>query len=187
MANNKIITSAIGLSHLVFGALILFYLFFVVSFIHSILAPELYQQVILTQSFKAGWGINHIRICTDCATPTDIVLGNLENSMRLWLFLRGSVFFVLACLITHKIRQILRSIRQLQTFYASNITHFKILAGYGAVAFVFSTFNCFWQAGAVSWHFTFPLGWLVFSAACLVLSEIFKEGKLLVEDNASIV
>ena len=187
MKKNHIIKGAITLSYVLATFLVLLFGAMIFALIHSHFQPERYQQVIINDSFKAGWSQSNFYICQDCAQPDDIVLGSLSSGMKGWLAIRNTLLFGISLLIIRRVLQILRSVKNIQTFYAGNIDHFRALAYYGVFIFLLGTFNFLYLDGHITWYFKLPLGPLGFSAACLVLAEVFKEGKLLLEDKNAII
>lgn len=187
MNKNTIIANAMLLCRVIFYLLIAFFAGFIIVLLHSSFSPETYQNWVLTEAFKAGWGIGEFRICEACGGPNDVVLGEMPAAAKWWLGLRGTLFFVLMALIIRTFIKIINSVKSLNTFYRGNIQHFRQLARYGGLAFLLSAFNFSMLGGSWQLHLTLPFGPLLFTAACLVLAEVFREGEALAEDKASIV
>ncbi len=166
--------------------LVLFGLFFLML-VYSFIQPNFFQMLIVNDAFEAGFGIGNFRFCTSCTNPDNLYLSDLGIAMKLWLMLRGLIFFVLIFLVLKTVKKILRSIESLSTFYKGNIESFRVLAKYGFWISLLSAFNFFVQGETSVINFTIPFGSIAFALTCLVLSDVFKEGQLLLEDNKSIV
>ena len=187
MSKSQIIRGAIRLCQLLIGIAVILAVVLAYALIDSSYHPDQYQHVVLTDTFRAGWGVRDINLCWDCASPKDILMSQLSDGMRLWLAIRSAFFLTMSYLIIRRIFMILRSVHGIETFYPGNIKHFRQLALYGLIAAFVSTFNFYNDGVGTNWNLTIPFGPLSFSLACLVLSEIFKEGQSLEEDKASIV
>ncbi|MEM6347782.1 MAG: hypothetical protein AAF927_28090 [Bacteroidota bacterium] len=185
MEKNQVLQIARVSTRIFWTLLIVFYgLFMSVLLIKSFWPTSLPLQVIFMQGFEAGWGVGGLKFCLECAGPQDILLVNLSSGMKIWIAIRANVFFVLAYLMMQKVSLILEA---RETFYADNVQHFRQLALLAFLAFGLSTFNLTYWEGNWQGHFTIAFGPLALSIASLVLSEIFKEGQLLLEDKNSII
>lgn len=187
MNKNQIIRYAIIVCYILIGVILLLGLIFTIGLTHSYFYPEKYSHFIITDLFNAGWGIGDIQLCKECIGPKDIILSEINPMMRGWLWIRFMAFAILTIVIVFRILGILKSVLSLNTFYNENILHFKRLAWYGLLAFLLSSFNFYMTSGETMLHFNLNLGTIGFAMACLVLSEIFKEGKVLQEDNKAII
>ncbi len=187
MNNRKVFQWAWGLSQVLTTVLVFSFALFIGSLTYSFLRPTAFQSVIIDEAFQAGYGINNIKICKLCDPSQHLFLSELNSPMKIWLLLRGSVFFILTLLMLRSFKKILLSIKASLPFYHENIKAFQKLAQYGFLASFFSAFNFIYLAGDSDWHFTIPFGALAFSIACLILADIFKTGQALVEDKNSIV
>lgn len=83
--------------------------------------------------------------------------------------------------------EIFNSIIDLETFYDGNIKAFKKLVVLGLVVSVIAAFNFGFADGETMWNFTIPFRPLIYTSICLVMSEVFKEGKNLLEESRSII
>lgn len=131
----------------------------------------------------AGFGIGTFKT----GSTEGIILSELSSAMIFWLYFRGVFIAGIGLLIARKVLAILSSIKQLKTLYSGNVEHFRDLARIGFIAFLFSCINVGYIEGVLSLNFTFAIGPLTFSVACLVLSEVFREGKHLFEENQMII
>lgn len=189
MPKNRILTLALFLSRLAYGLCIAFYLGFLFVMVHSTFQPASYQLVEVSQAFRTGYGLNDIHFYFDAArAPADgIFLADLNSGMRLWLLIRGTAFFLLTFLIITYLIRILQSVQALKTFYEANIRHFRKIGWYALAGFVLSSFNFVLQGGTTSLRLDLAFGPLGVSLAAFILSEIFKEGKQLLDDQNSII
>lgn len=189
MKRNKIISAAILLSRIFILLCAVLFLTFTITTIYWHFNADAFANVEVTNSFKAGFGVNDIRVYpVNTPKPADgIFLSELNYGMIYWLYLRGAFFFTLTVLILRKIILILRSINTLQTFYQDNIKHFQAIAQYAFLAFLLSCFNFSYLNGNSEISFKFAFTPLAFALGALVLAEVFKEGKQLLEDQNLII
>ena len=141
--------------------------------------PGTLSSISIENAYKTGFGIGTFTADGDSGTP----LSELASGMMFWLYFRGVFFAGIVLLISRKSLAILESIKELKIFYSDNIDHFRDLARIGFIAFLFSCFNIAYIDNNISFMFTFAMGPLVFAVSCLVLSEVFREGKHLLEEN----
>lgn len=184
---NKLIFYARNLCHLIYGLNLIWFTAFLGIIVYSLIEPTAFDNVVVTNVSKSGFGIADFKICSSCSVETDILLSDLGVVSKIWILARVSVFFVLLFLIVNSVSNILRSVGSRDAFYAGNILSFKRMANYGFIATVLSAFNFMQVNSTINWHFSLPLGPLSFALACLVLAEIFKEGEALLEDRQSII
>lgn len=116
-----------------------------------------------------------------------IHFADLALPMKLWLLLRATIFFSMAFLIVLELKKVLVSIRDTTTFYRANYRSFSAIGNYGFLISLFSAFNFYVQGGESLFHLSIPFLELGFSLGSWVLADIFWEGKLLLEDNQSII
>lgn len=162
---------------------------FIIVMSLSLFYPQAVSAVEVTDSFDPGYGINEVNIHPDKdKIPAEaILLSDLNTIMACWLLLRGSFFFAISLFVIHKVMEILKGVRQIKTFYNENIQHFKNISRIVFIGFIVSCFNFSYMAGDFKLGLTIAWSPLLFSMASLVLAEIFKEGKELLEDKNTIV
>ncbi|MCB9231010.1 MAG: DUF2975 domain-containing protein [Bacteroidia bacterium] len=186
--NNRILNFALILLKVVMGLVVLVLLGGTGVAIHLLFSPESYSQVVAENAFQTGFGLGNFKFCPECAHDgSRIFLGELSQGMILWLFVRLLVFGGLVLAILVRIGKIFNSVKSARTFYDENIRHFRILGRLSLAIFLFSSFNFVSWRGETGFHFTLAFGPLFFGVGCMVLAEVFREGKLLLEDNASII
>ncbi len=161
---------------------------FLIVVIHWHFSPESYSSVKLNNGFKAGFGVGGFEWNTTelSEDPTGLFLNQLKPLMMYWLFFRAMVFSVILVLVFKKLISILNSIESLSTFYDSNISGFRSIGKYMAVASVFSFFNI---SHIDDWNIHFVIPWvpLIICLWAYILAEVFSEGKTLLEDKNLIV
>lgn len=186
---NRTMRAAHLLGRLVIVLCALLYLAFFCAFVYWHFDRMAFQMVDLREAFNAGFGFDGVRLYTnDQKIPSNAVLmSDISRGMLYWLCLRMTLFFALTILITRSALQILRSISNLSTFYRDNPHHFKSIAFYSLIAFVFSTFNFFTHKGSTELYLKTAFGPLILAVAALVLAEVFKEGKKLLEEQNLII
>lgn len=184
---NKVILYARNLCYLVHSLNLISFIALLCVVVYSIVDPTAFENVVVTDLFKSGFGIGDFKICTSCVKTTDRVLSDLGPTIKIWVLIRGAIFSLLLFLVVNRVINILRSVSSREAFYRGNVVNFKRMALYGFMASALSAFN-FMQIGGTSfWHFSLPLAPISFALGCLVLAEIFKEGQALAEDKQSIV
>ncbi len=186
---NKTIRLASILGKLLIGICCLLYLSFLIAFVYWHFDQTAFQLVDLNDAFKAGYGVNGVQYYQHSAQlPSNAVpMSELSPGMMYWLFFRISIFVALTILITRSALRIVHSIGSLKTFYQDNIRHLRTIALYGFIAFVFSTFNFLSFEGQSNLFLKTAFGPLVLSVGALVLAEVFREGKNLLEEQNLII
>jgi len=188
MSRNTIIGYGIGLSKIVFGlcAFLILLLTGIIFYWHF--NPDAFSGVAMIAPFDAGFGMGNIELIDSAETTGDaVVLSDLSAAMMYWVYIRSVFFLGITLFMAWKIIAVLQSIEKLETFYTDNIQHFKVLAKLGFIAFAVSCANFGYVNGELKLSLTLALGPLLFSVACLILSEVFREGKALLEENNMIV
>ena len=185
MKRESIIKLATGITWTVFIVSIALMIALVVLIVHWHIHPQFYNDWYLQNAFQAGLDSLHVRISR--VDSSGISIGSLSAGMMWWLILRTSLILILMWIIILHVLRVLKSVASLQSFYEGNIRSFRMMAGVGLLVSAIAFFNFHDINNAMQWNFTIPFGPLVFSSFCLVLSEIFKEGKFLLEDSKSIV
>lgn len=161
--------------------------FFVGAIGYSLIYAEAFPNLAIHQLFEAGYGLGEVKWCSDCKGEYPLRFSDLDRPMKLWLLLRGMIFFSLATLITLELKKVLVSIRDTAAFYRANYRSFSNIGNYGFLISFFSAFNFFVQGEYSQFNLSIPFLELGFSLGSWVLADIFWEGKLLQEDNQSII
>ncbi len=189
MENNYIINAASILSKVVLWICVLFLLVFVFILIHWHFDRSAYSSVVFLNDLPSGANIGNLKIYTGDAVPKpgDLLLSELHPIMIYWLLLRALVFFGLTIGIVIHVNRILTSIKNIDTFYEGNIIQFQKMARLGFILFVLSCFNFSYINGISDFHISIAFGPLLFAVSCLVLAEVFKAGKRLLEDKNMII
>ncbi len=154
---------------------------------YSLIYAEAFPKLVINQLFEAGYGLGEVKWCPDCGGEHRLRFSDLGSPMKLWILLRGMIFFSLALLIILELKKVLVSIRDTAVFYRANYRSFSNIGSYGFLISLFSAFNFFVQGEDFQLNFSIPFLELGFSLGSWVLADIFWEGKLLQEDNQSII
>jgi hypothetical protein len=184
--NKKPLQWAYGFCRILQGIVSILFILFLIFLIYGLLSSDSSGSILLKDTFKAGMGVGNFVLCDNC-NEEGFYLHELSNSMILWLMIRGSIIFIIYLAIIGRILNILQSIKTKQTFYIENIKNFRLLTRYGVIMVLIGFFNFINHEGQNSFQLTIPFGPIMFTMACWVLAEIFREGKELSEDNKSIV
>ncbi|MEL6650683.1 MAG: hypothetical protein AAFQ87_07775, partial [Bacteroidota bacterium] len=167
MKKNQILYISRLLCRLILGLILVSGVSFVGVILVSIVAPErLPFEVILQDSFTAGWGNGNMRFCQACAVEGDLLLTDLSIWLKGWLLFRGAIFITIGFLIVYKIGQILETDA---AFYHSNVKHFQQLALIAFGAFLLSSFNFGWLNETPQFQFTIAWGILAFALGARLL------------------
>lgn len=185
MGRNRIIRVATWCTWGILAVSLLFFISFLGILVHWHINPVFYNNWYIEGGFQAG--MNSLNLVISDIEITGIPLGKLSPGMMYWIFFRTALIIVLSMAATWKMLKVLKSIGSLNTFYVNNIIAFRRLALIGLIISFISFFNFYSTEGSTQWHLTLPFGPLLFASACLVLSEVFKEGKHLLEDSNSII
>lgn len=183
--------STIGLAYrlcqLSILVLILFASVFVGGIGYTLVQADAFPQLIINELFEAGYGLGGVKWCASCTGENFMHFSDIQQSMKLWLLLRATLFFALAFLIVVELKKVLLSIRDTTTFYRANYRSFSAIGNYGFLISFFSAFNFYVQGGESLFNLSIPFLELGFSLGSWVLADIFWEGKLLLDDNQSII
>lgn len=167
--------------------LILFALVFVGGIGFTLVQADAFPQLVINELFEAGYGLGGIKRCVSCTGEYYLHFSDIQLSMKLWLLLRATLFFTLAFLIVLEMKKVLLSIRDSATFYRANYRSFSAIGNYGFLISFLSAFNFYVQGDQSHFNLSIPFLELGFSLGSWVLADIFWEGKLLQEDNQSII
>lgn len=189
MNRNKTVSIALVICYIILGLSILLVAIWLIVVVHWHYSPDAYQRVDVTQTLKAGYGLGDIKLYLKKPPLNEaaIYLNQLDASMLYWLTIRTFIFLGINVMIIRSIIKILQSIQDLKTFYDGNITYLKAIAKYGFLATLLSFFNISYFQSEFDFHFTIPFAPLILASLALVLAEVFKEGKLLLEDKNLII
>lgn len=187
MKENNIIRRSIVLSRVIYWLCISLFAALLLVAIYWHIDAKAFSAVGISE-FTIGYGINDFQLYSEQEIPADaMLLSELSHGMIYWIVIRGAFFFLVTLLIIRKMQSVLHSIENLKTFYSRNIKDFTDLARLGFVAFGVSCFNFSYLNGDLQVNVGLVLGPLIFGVACLVLAEVFKEGKALLEDKQMII
>jgi hypothetical protein len=107
----------------------------------------------------------------------------LDGWFLIWTFFKMSSTILCSLLIVTQILKIIRSIKSLETFKQNNINAFRKIAMIFLVIFGLNIFDVTQNSEQLQMTFQLSLEHLLAAAACYILSEVFKEGNKLMEDN----
>lgn len=185
MKRNNIVTGALVLTKIVQVMIVFIMAICIAAVIHWHFEPQAYDFVNLQNGYKVGFGVKEITM-KDSGTDS-IMMNNASNGMIYWLVLRAFLFFIVTFIIIMHIQKILYSVKNIKTFYTSNILHLKKLGYLGIVLFILSCFNFYSYGDNTRVSLTFEFAPLFFAVGCFVLAEILHEGQLLQEDKDQII
>lgn len=190
MERNKILWLALLLTRAILGLCYILLAGLLVLLAYWLLDPSALSSVEVAGIADTGYGIADFRFGVPPAEMNEdsIPMNELHPVMAGWLLVRGGIFFAITITIIRKAAEILKSIRSLKTFYAGNIRNFQFIARLAFAAFLLSSVNFGYAEDGVSrLQFGIAFGPLLLSVGSLVLAEIFKEGRQLLEEQDLIV
>ncbi len=192
MKQNISLLIALRFLQFCFGVVILLLIAFYWVMLAGLMDWPLENKITLNGAGRPGAWLGMTYCMDDSCSDSFDVLSFFADEMIIWLVVRQSVLFALNILILWKAMALLKSIRYSKTFYEENITAFMQMAKYGLIIALISAINFryddqFHSGDSFSWVFDIPFSALLFTLACKVLAEIFKQGKLLSEENQSFV
>ena len=185
MKRNLIIKAATWILYGSLVVLAIVLLSLVAMGIHWHMDKSFYENFYLVNGFQAGLDSFRLKISHD-HLPV-ISLADVSNGTIYWILIRNSIIIIIFILIVKKMLDILRSIRDLNTFYEGNVTAFRQLALLSLLSALVAFFNFGAVGEEIIWNFTVPFKPIISTAICLTLSEVFKEGKRLFDDSKTII
>lgn len=160
---------------------------FVGVLVYSLFQPDAFLHLAVRDAHRPGFGIAHFKVASGGLENGYVLLKDFSQSMKGWLLLRGISQMGLTFFIIRILRRIVTSVQSNATFYEGNIQYFKRMSFYGAGIVLISSFNLLIQAEGTHLSLTIPFAPIAFTLGCLILAEIFQEGKILLEDKNSII
>jgi len=160
---------------------------FMVTIMASLFYPDAFYTLIIQEGFRPEYNVGLFRYCSSCTDDSLLRLSDLNIGMKIWLLTRGILIMGLTYVIIRKLRAICKFTTAKSTFYEGSIRYFRQIASYGFALAVLSSFNFYINGEASNVFFSIPFMPLGFSLFCLMLAEVFKEGKMLTEDKNSII
>lgn len=189
MERNRILTLSRTACRLIEWLCIVLIAVLTLGLFYWLIAPEQLSEINVSAGLDTGYGLGGFDLM-DAEGSTDnltVSLSELNGFMAGWIFIRSILFLGITILIIRKIMSVLTSIDEVKTFYGSNIQHFRDLSLLGFIAFIASAVNFSYIADSMQISVVLVPGPLLFSLACLVLAEVFREGKMLLEENNMII
>lgn len=192
MKQNISLLVALRFLQFCFGLVILFLVVFYFVMLAGLLDWPLQEKITLNGAGRPGTWLGMTYCLDETCGDSFNVLSFFADEMIIWLIVRHSVLFALNIMILWNAMALLKSIRYSKTFYEENIKAFMHMAKYGLLIALISMVNFRYDdqyAGGSSfeWVMDIPFSVLLFTLACKVLAEIFKQGKLLSDENQSFV
>jgi hypothetical protein len=189
---SKNITLALSFAQIFKWIVIALFILMTAFLLTCLLAPDFISDYML--EIVKGGGPYNIFKCEDCQdNGMTVHLSSLGTGMLLWIFLMMGLRIGMLYLISLETIQVLKNVRDLNTFYQGNISSFRKMAVWGLIMAVLGSFSFLSYFNADQnqvferLSFSPALGAIGFSLACFVLAEVFKEGRVLQEDKESIL
>jgi hypothetical protein len=132
--------------------------------------------------------------CVACEETSNVIkLTSLSTSMLLQIWLKATIYLALLAGIIRQLLKVLNNFHSLKTFYEENIISFRkvgfmcLVIGFITSFNYVSYYNTAQNQNFDFMSFSFPFKAIAFALASFILAEVFKEGKLLLEDKESIL
>jgi len=189
MPDNKIIKGAYYFGKALLVLCVVLFIFFTLMFVYWHVNPTAFQHVDIAKTFEPGYGLGGIQLYFNESQirPGAVLLSDVDQPILYWIYLRGVLFFLITFMMLRYAIRILKSLRNLNTFYAENISSLKSIAYYAFAGAVLACFNAYKSENGWQISLDLPLAPLALALSCLVLAEVFKEGRHLAEEQKLIV
>ncbi len=152
------------------------------------LSPETFANWTLCDKSDSSGTFFNMYICVDAYEGEGKSINDIPSFWKFWMFFQLIMTLGIYYLIMREIKVILSSMKSLNTFYEGNIRHFKVLARLAFIGWIVSLISFHESAnGHITLLFEFSIGMLILAMAFSLLSRIFEEGKLLLDDKRMIV
>ncbi len=187
--NSKLLNLGLGISKLATFLLLFFAFVQLAATIHWHFSRETYEQIELTNGFKADYGIGNVKIhVQELDDRKDrVIVSELTQTTMYWLLIRGLFFTVTTWFIIRHFMQIIRSIADLKTFYDSNVNSLRSIGKLALITSFVSAVNFGNIGNGWDVHFTIPWTPIFTALIAYIMAEVFSEGKMLQEDKNMIV
>ncbi len=149
-----------------------------------------YDFIKLLSSGEESYLIWSWRLNGDLGSSHSFNLGQRQTLFSFVLnWLQMFALLIIYLLISQVIIQILRSLKSFKAFVEENIARFKRIASLSLAAFFLNLLQVrvITDNKDLNLSWDFELSYLIFMFAALILSEIFKEGKQMADEQNSIV
>jgi hypothetical protein len=184
MKRNKLLSFSLYFFRFVQICLI-FFLFFslFLMFIYQVF-PEKLSSVRFTPIDGAIEMVNIKAISVDGASfNNSIAIGEIQPIFIYLIYLQIVTVFILSWLAIREVRNVIRSLQQLQTFQDNNVKAFRKIGMYFLINFVLSCFSFFMVGKRIELTFDFDIYFATLAVISYILAEIFKEGNRLQEEH----
>lgn len=170
--------------------LLLAALLFTVSLVHWHIDREFYSHIPIAYLIENSFF--KFTIVKTSSTGTQIIEypATLNNISHWSIYLFYSQLMVITLLILAAVREfttVIRSVMQIQTFVSSNIASFKKIGFSLFMAFIIAGFQIVSYKESMLYGIYLHPSLLVISLLSYTLSEIFKEGNALLEENKGVI
>jgi len=166
--------------------LLLTQLFVTVIFVHWHIDRDFYSQFSFTiLDWNAFFKITHTEtsVIGKAIGHVPTILSNISRLSFYFLFLQLSAITLLTLAAVREFITVIRSVKQIRTFVSSNIESFRKIGFRLLLVFIFSGFHVMTFGNTALFGIYLHVTPLIMAVLSYTLSEIFKEGNALLEDN----
>lgn len=152
------------------------------------LSPETFANWTLCDKSESNGTFFNMYICFDGLEGEARSINELSSFYKFWMFFHLILTLSIYYLIIREVKAVLNSMKSLNTFYEGNIRHFKVLARLAFIGWMVSIFSFYESTnGHPTLSLDFSIGMLILAMAFSLLSQVFQEGKILLDDKTMIV
>ena len=188
MKKNKLLNIAVVLCKSIRVVYIIAFLILTGIFIHFQIAPDYYKKANYSFNNKtSGFQISKsIRWKISSPKLEDKDVYSIDKILKTSLYinyLKLVAILLFMFLATKEFQKVMQSVKDLKTFQKNNVHSFRKIGKYIFMIFLLSSYTKvrFQQGGISDTHMN--LTPLLFVLAAFIMSEIFKEGNALEEEN----
>jgi hypothetical protein len=186
MSKNKLLSIVLFISNLFLVTLMLLLVALTVIMIHWNIDREFYSNVPIPifgqKTFLSLVSVKSSSVGT-VLTRSSATLNNVSMISLLILYIQLASVGVLTILSLQEFNRVIRSVRKVQTFVVNNVRSFKRIGFYMFWVFVLTgiQYTTYKESSLFGLYLHLPE--LMISIVALTMSEVFKEGNALLEDN----
>lgn len=183
MNRNRLLSAMLFVSASFCILLLLMQLSLITILVHWHVAPDFYSEIKLT--IPAFFKIIRMETTSvgETLIQTPTTLSNISGLSFYLLFLQLSAILLLTLAAVREFMTVIRSVKQIKTFVSSNIESFRKIGFRFFLVFVLSSFHIMKFGDTIMYGVYIHFAPILIAMLSYTLSEIFKEGNALLEEN----
>jgi len=186
MNRNKLLAAVLLISNVFSVVLVLSLFLFSVALIHWHIDREFYSHFpipVLDLNTLAKFTMVRTVSTGEVARYTDPTLNNISHLSFYFLYLQVALLILLLLRSLNEFKNVIRSVKRVQTFVSGNILLFRKIGFMLLLVCFISGFNVVSYGDTTLYGVYIHTSPLVLALCAFTLSEIFKEGNALLEEN----